>query len=82
VTLNRAAALARAEGPGAALALLEPVRADGRLEQYQPLHATLAELARLAGDHELARTAYRRALELTANASEAAALARRAAQLD
>jgi len=82
VTLNRAAALARAAGPEAALAMLEPVRADGRLDRYQPLHATLAELARQAGDDELARAEYRLAIELTDNASERAALTRRAAQID
>ena len=44
VTLNRAAALAFADGPHVGLAVLATLDGDGRLERYQPLHATRAEL--------------------------------------
>lgn len=74
VTINRAAALAMADGPQVGLALLAGLDADDRLDRYQPLHATRAELLRRAGDTEGAAEAYRRAIELTHNAAERAAL--------
>jgi RNA polymerase sigma-70 factor (ECF subfamily) len=79
VTINRAVAVALADGPGAGLELLAPLADDARLERYQPLHAARAELLRRAGDAPGARAAYDRALALTANERERAALARRAA---
>ncbi|MDQ2677610.1 MAG: sigma-70 family RNA polymerase sigma factor [Actinomycetota bacterium] len=82
ITLNRAAALARADGPAAALTLLDRIVADGRLDRYQPLHATLAELARSAGDLRRARDEYVLAIALTDNSSERTALERRAATLE
>jgi RNA polymerase sigma-70 factor, ECF subfamily len=78
VTINRAAALAMADGPHVGLALLAELEDDGRLDRYQPLHATRAELLARAGDHEAAAAAYRRAIELTGNAAEREALALRA----
>jgi RNA polymerase sigma-70 factor, ECF subfamily len=81
VTVNRAVAVAYAQGPDAGLMLLDPLAGDARLDRYQPLHAARAELLRRAGDPDGARAAYRRALELTANAAERAALARRAADV-
>jgi RNA polymerase sigma-70 factor (ECF subfamily) len=79
VTVNRAVAVGRADGPRAALALLAPVLADGRLDGYPPLHAAYADLLERAGDHEAAVVAWRRAAESARNPSEQAALARRAA---
>jgi RNA polymerase sigma-70 factor (ECF subfamily) len=78
VTLNRAVAVAYAEGPRAGLALLAPLADDARLARYQPLAAARAELLRRAGDAEAAAAAYRRAIELTANEREREALERRA----
>jgi RNA polymerase sigma-70 factor (ECF subfamily) len=74
VTINRAAALAMADGPHVGLALLAELDIDERLDRYQPLHATRAELLARAGDADGAAIAYRRAIELTRNAAERAAL--------
>ena len=81
VTVNRAVAVGRADGPRVALALLEPVLADGRLAGYAPLHAAHADLLERAGDTTGAVAAWRRAAELTRNPAEQAALERRAAGL-
>ena len=77
VTLNRAAALALADGPHVGLALLATLDGDDRLDRYQPLHAT-AELLALAGDLDGAAAAYRRAIDLTQNPAERRALSARA----
>lgn len=74
VTINHAAALAMADGPHVGLALLAGLDVDERLERYQPLHATRAELLARAGDADGAALAYRRAIELTGNAAEREAL--------
>jgi RNA polymerase sigma-70 factor (ECF subfamily) len=79
VTVNRAVAVGRADGPRAALALLEPVLADGRLGGYAPLHAAHADVLERAGDVAGAAAAWRRAADLTRNSAEQAALSRRAA---
>lgn len=80
VTLNRAAALAMADGPQVGLALLATLEPDERLQRYQPFHATRAELLARAGDTAGAAEAYRRAIELTGNAAERAALEARSAR--
>lgn len=77
VTINHAAALAMADGPHVGLALLATLDVDERLERYQPLHATRAELLARSGDLAGAATAYERAIELTQNAAEQAALTAR-----
>jgi RNA polymerase sigma-70 factor (ECF subfamily) len=73
VTINRAAALGMADGPHVGLALLADLD-DERLDRYQPLHATRAELLARAGDADGAAAAYRRAIELTHNIAEREAL--------
>jgi RNA polymerase sigma-70 factor, ECF subfamily len=80
VTVNRAVAVAQADGPEAALAVLARLD-DDRLARYQPLHAARAELLRRAGDHAGARAAYERAIELSDNARERAALEERVARI-
>ena len=75
IALNRAAALAMAQGPAAGLALLDGLAPE--LERYQPYHAARADLLRRSGDHLAAARAYEDALELTENDTERAFLHRR-----
>jgi RNA polymerase sigma-70 factor, ECF subfamily len=70
VALNRAVAVAMVDGPGAALAEVEALERDGKLDGYRYLPATKADLLRRLGRHEEAADAYRAALALTENATE------------
>ena len=76
VEVNRAVAVGFADGAAAGLAILDALD-DPRLERYQPLHAVRADLLRRAGDEAGAAAAYDRAIELTDNPAERAALQRR-----
>ena len=79
VELNRAVAVAMAEGPARGLQLLDQLEASGRLEDYHLLHsARAALLGRLGRDPEAA-VAYGRALELATNPVERRFLERRLA---
>lgn len=77
VELNRAVAVAMADGPASGLALMDELVTRGQLDDYPYLHAGRADLLRRLGRWADAVVAYRRALELSANASEQAFLARR-----
>jgi RNA polymerase sigma-70 factor, ECF subfamily len=77
VAVNRAVAVAFAEGPDAGLALLDEVAADRRLARYQPLHAARADLLRRAGRRAEADAAYAQAIALSDNAAERRELERR-----
>ena len=77
VELNRAAALAEAGDPEAALALVERLE----LDRYHYLHATRAELLRRLDRADDARAAYDRALELVHSDAERHFLERRRADL-
>ena len=79
VTINRAVAVGFADGPQAGLAVLDAVAGDERLARYQPLHAARAELLARAGARAEADEAYARAIALTDNEAERAALSRRRA---
>jgi RNA polymerase sigma-70 factor (ECF subfamily) len=68
VELNRAVAVAMADGPRAGLAILEPLGED--LDAYHLLHAARADLLRREGRRDEAAEAYRRALELVTNDTE------------
>jgi RNA polymerase sigma-70 factor (ECF subfamily) len=81
VDLNRAVAVAMADGPSAGLSIIERIAAGGQLEAYPYLHAARADLLRRLGRGKEAAAAYRRARELTANAAEQAFLERRIAEL-
>lgn len=70
VELNRAVAVAMADGPATGLAIVERLTAAGTLEEYPYLHAARADLLRRLGRYEEAGMAYRRAASLTANAAE------------
>jgi RNA polymerase sigma-70 factor (ECF subfamily) len=79
--LNRAVAVAMAEGPRIGLALVEPLVASGELCDYAPLHIAHADLLWRAGGAAEARAAYAEALAHTHNDAERAFLRRRLAQL-
>jgi RNA polymerase sigma-70 factor (ECF subfamily) len=79
VEVNRAVAIAFAEGPERGLELLEPLLGESSLERYQPLYAAHAELLRRTGRSEEAACAYQRAIELSGNEVERAELERRLA---
>jgi RNA polymerase sigma-70 factor (ECF subfamily) len=64
VLLNRAVAVAMADGPAAALALVDELEHTGTLSGYYLLPATRADLLKRLGRDSEAATAYRRALEL------------------
>jgi RNA polymerase sigma-70 factor (ECF subfamily) len=78
VELNRAVALAEAEGAEPALALVDRLA----LDEYHYLHATRAELLRRLGRTEDARDAYRRALALVHDDAERRLLERKLEELD
>ncbi len=82
VALNRAAAVAMAEGPERGLEMIEELVAAGRLKAYFPLHAARADLLRRAGRPAEALDAYGRALALAANDVERAFVERRLRELD
>jgi RNA polymerase sigma-70 factor (ECF subfamily) len=77
VQLNRAAAVAMAEGPEAGLLLMNELAASGELEDYYLLHSSRADLLRRLERNDEAALAYGRALELAANESDRTFLERR-----
>jgi RNA polymerase sigma-70 factor (ECF subfamily) len=79
VALNRAVAVAMAQGPAAGLAQIGELEADGRLDGYRYLPAAKADLLRRLGRWDAAARAYRDALALTDNAAERDFLTRRLA---
>ncbi|WP_280234327.1 RNA polymerase sigma factor [Nocardia cyriacigeorgica] len=80
IRLHRAVAAARVEGASAALAEVDELAAQ--LANYHLFHATRAELLRELGRHTEARTADRRALDLTSNPAEQAVLEERLGRSD
>ena len=82
VELNRAVAIAMADGPAVGLSLLDVLAADERLTGYPYFHAARADLLRRIDRRAAAADAYRRALELTTNEVERAFLARRIRELE
>jgi RNA polymerase sigma-70 factor (ECF subfamily) len=70
VDLNRAVAIAMAEGIPAGLALVDELTASGRLDGYHLLSATRADLLRRAGRTAAAKAAYEQALELAPTEAE------------
>jgi RNA polymerase sigma-70 factor, ECF subfamily len=74
VELNRAVAVAMAEGPDRGLALID--RIEG-LDEYHLLHAARGDLLGRLGRHEEAAAAYRAALELSSQPVEREFLQRR-----
>ncbi|MDD2050188.1 RNA polymerase sigma factor [Pseudomonas putida] len=81
VELNRAAALARRDGPLAGLLAVEAILARGQLQDYHLAHSARAELCRQLGRLDQARDAYRTALGLTSQGAERRFIERRLSQL-
>jgi RNA polymerase sigma-70 factor, ECF subfamily len=79
VTLNRAVAVAMAEGPAPGLAILDELVEAGELGDYRLLHSARADLLRRLGRDQEAAAAYARALELATNPVERRFLERRLA---
>lgn len=79
VELNRAAAVAMAEGPASALVLLDWLAASGELAGYHLLPATRGELLLRLGRREEARSQFAAAARLAGNDRERAVLAAKAA---
>jgi RNA polymerase sigma-70 factor (ECF subfamily) len=76
VRLNRAVAVAEADGPAAALAIVDQLE----LPDYQYWHSTRAELLRRLGRRDEARVEYQRALDLARTGPERRFLERRIAE--
>jgi RNA polymerase sigma-70 factor (ECF subfamily) len=82
VSLNRAVAVAMAEGPQRGLALVDELAAAGDLDRYHLLHAARADLLRRLGSRGEAAKSYRMALTLAGNASERRFLERRLREME
>ena len=80
VELNRAVAVAMADGPAAGLQLVEALDASGDLAGYHLLPATRADLLRRLKRHAEAAASYREALGLAATDAERRYLAQRLAE--
>lgn len=78
VELNRAAAVAEADGPAAGLRLVDLLD----LDDYLYLHTTRAELLRRLGRTDEARAAYDRALALVHDDAERRLIERRVSELE
>ncbi|HZQ83559.1 MAG TPA: RNA polymerase sigma factor [Acidimicrobiales bacterium] len=77
IELNRAVALAMADGPEVGLRIVDQLDASGALVGYHLLHATRADLLRRLGRYDEAATAYRAALDLATSDTERRYLERR-----
>jgi len=80
VELNRAVAVAMAEGPERGLGLLDRRDLSTPLAGYQHYHAARADLLRRSGRRDEAAAAYARALELCQNLAKRRFLQRRLAE--
>lgn len=81
VALNRAVAVAMAQGPQAGLAMIDSLSDSDDLENYHLLYAARADLLRRIGLHTEAAKNYKRALELVTNDSERRYLKKRLRQV-
>ena len=81
VDLNRAVAVAMAEGPERGLRMVDELADLPELQRYHLFHSARADLLRRLGRDDEAAPAYRRARDLAANPVERAFLERRLAEL-
>jgi RNA polymerase sigma-70 factor (ECF subfamily) len=82
VELNRAVAVALADGPAAGLALVDELAARGELAGYHLLPATRADLLRRLGRRAEAAACYRLALDQVGTGPERRFLERRLAEME
>jgi len=82
IELNRAAAVAMAQGCAAGLQLLDELEQRGELRDYYLLPAARADLLRRLGNRGAAADSYRAALALVGNGAERRFLARRLAEME
>ncbi len=80
IELNRAVAVAMADGPAAGLELVDALEASGALSGYHLLPATRADLLRRLERSAEAAVSYRAALDLASTDAEYRYLARRLAE--
>jgi RNA polymerase sigma-70 factor (ECF subfamily) len=81
VTLNRAVAVAKVQGPRAGIALLRTIEDVPDLQRYHHFHAALGALLAEDGEIGAAVAAYEQALSLTRNPSEKAFLRKKISRL-
>jgi RNA polymerase sigma-70 factor, ECF subfamily len=81
VSLNRAVAIAMAQGPEPALELIEQLADSGELDDYHLLHAARADMLRRLGSIDKAAESYETALSLATNDGERRFLERRLREL-
>jgi predicted RNA polymerase sigma factor len=78
IALNRAVAVARSDGPEAALVIVDALADDPALHRYHLLPSVRGDLLAELGRHDDARVEFTRAAELTRNGRERDLLLRRA----
>jgi RNA polymerase sigma-70 factor (ECF subfamily) len=81
VELNRAVAVAMAQGPEAGIDLIEAILARGELSDYHLAYSARADLYRRLGRADEARNSYQRALEMVKQEPERRFLERRLMEL-
>ena len=81
VELNRSVAVAMAFGPAAGLAIIDALRNDRSLRDYQWLPSVRGDLLARLGRNDEARAEFERAAQLARNVRERALLLQRAASL-
>jgi len=82
IALNRAVAVAMAEGPEEGLALIAELEASGELNDYYLMWAAKGDLLRRNGNLLEAAVAYRRALEVVSSSPDRRFLMRRLAEVE
>ena len=82
VSLNRAVAVAMADGPNAGLRILDQLDSSGELTDYHLFHAARADLLRRQDSRDDAARSYKRALELVTNDSERRFLEKRLKEVE
>jgi predicted RNA polymerase sigma factor len=82
VELNRAVAVAMHQGPAAGLAIVDALRGDKSLSQYQWLPSVRGDLLERLGRHGEARAEFEQAAALAGNQRDKALLLERVARLN